>query len=291
MPVQDAIDTKAKILSIIQRRGPSLPVHIAREIGLSMLFASAFLSELASEKKIIISNMKVGNSPVYLIHRQEPMLERFAPYLKNKEKEAFLLLKEKKFLKDKVQDPAIRVALREIKDFAISFKKNEEIFWRYFTTPESEFETKEPKKKISPIPKRSHLEIKQETKKLEIFDKPFKKMLPKIQSKSKKKEKSEFVINLLNFIKENNISLIEEIEFKKREFSGIAQINTGLGPTKILIIGKDKKKITENDLQIAIQKCHSNKKIVLLLSSGELDKKAIRFLEEYKDILKFLKIK
>ena len=291
MPVQDAIDTKAKILSIIQRRGPSLPVHIAREIGLSMLFASAFLSELASEKKIIISNMKVGNSPVYLIHRQEPMLERFAPYLKNKEKEAFLLLKEKKFLKDKVQDPAIRVALREIKDFAISFKKNEEIFWRYFTTPESEFQIKKPEKKISPIPKRSHLEIKQETKKLEIFDKPFKKMPTKTQSKSKKKEKSEFVINLLNFIKENNISLIEEIEFKKREFSGIAQINTGLGPTKILIIGKDKKKITENDLQIAIQKCHSNKKIVLLLSSGELDKKAIRFLEEYKDILKFLKIK
>jgi len=34
-----------------KRRGPSLPVHIASETGLSMLFASAFLSELLSEKK------------------------------------------------------------------------------------------------------------------------------------------------------------------------------------------------------------------------------------------------
>ncbi|MCK5043851.1 hypothetical protein KAR52_02515 [Candidatus Pacearchaeota archaeon] len=291
MSVQNALDTKTKILSIIQRRGPSLPVHITKEIGLNMLFTSAFLSELASEKKIIISNMKVGNSPVYFIHRQEPMLERFAQYLNSKEKEAFFLLKEKKFLKDRIQDPAIRVALREIKDFAISFKKNEEIFWRFFTIPESEFEVKEPEKKIFPIPKQDNPEIKQETKELEIFDKPLKKIPPEIKSKSKKKEKSEFVINLLNFVKENNIELLEEIEFKKREFSGIAQINTSLGLTKILIIGKDKKKITENDLQIAIQKCHANKKIVLLLSSGELDKKAVKFLEEYKDILKFLKIK
>jgi hypothetical protein len=291
MPIQDTLDTKAKILSIIQRRGPSLPVHIAKEVGLNMLFTSAFLSELASENKIIISNMKVGNSPVYFIHRQEPMLERFAQYLKNKEKEAFLLLKEKKFLKDRLQDPAIRVALREIKDFAIFFKKNEEMFWRYFTIPESEFQIKEPEKNISPIFKKSDVEIKQETKTLEIFDKSSKKLLPKIQSKSKKKEKSEFVVNLLNFIREKSITLLEEIEFKKREFLGIAEINTSLGVTRILVIGKDKKKITENDLQIAIQKSHMNKKIILLLSPGELDKKAIKFLEEYKDILKFLKIK
>ena len=175
MSVQNALDTKTKILSIIQRRGPSLPVHITKEIGLNMLFTSAFLSELASEKKIIISNMKVGNSPVYFIHRQEPMLERFAQYLNSKEKEAFFLLKEKKFLKDRIQDPAIRVALREITDFAMALKKNEEIFWRFFTTPESEFEVKEPEKKIFPIPKQDNPEIKQETKELEIFDKPLKK--------------------------------------------------------------------------------------------------------------------
>jgi len=60
---------------------------------------------------------------------------------------------------------------------------------------------------------------------------------------------------------------------------------------EILIIGKDKKKITENDLQIAVQKSQSNKKMGLFISSGELDKKALKFLEEYKNILKFLNLK
>ena len=92
--------------------------------------------------------MKVGNSPVYFIPGQETMLEKFSEYLKSKEKEAFALLKEKRFLEDKKQDPAIRIALREIKDFAIAFKKDDEIFWRYFTIPENEF-----KLKIKPIEK------------------------------------------------------------------------------------------------------------------------------------------
>jgi len=125
MPAQDTSQIKEKIIFTIKRRGPSLPVHIAKEIGLNMLFTSAFLSELFSEKKIRISNLKVGSSPVYFLSGQEPMLENFSQYLKSKEKDAFMILKERKFLKDNVQDPAIRVALRAIKDFAIPFKKNE----------------------------------------------------------------------------------------------------------------------------------------------------------------------
>jgi len=93
--------------------------------------------------------MKVGNSPIYLIQGQEPMLERFSQHLKSKEKEAFELLKRKKFLKDEEQVPAIRIALREIRDFAVAFKKDEEIFWRYFTIQENEFEPP----KIKPIEK------------------------------------------------------------------------------------------------------------------------------------------
>ena len=71
MPTQDTSDIKEKILLVIKRGGPSLPVHVARETNLSMLFAAAFLSELHSENKIKISRMKVGGSPVYFIPGQE----------------------------------------------------------------------------------------------------------------------------------------------------------------------------------------------------------------------------
>ncbi|MCL5018628.1 MAG: FaeA/PapI family transcriptional regulator [Candidatus Pacearchaeota archaeon] len=141
--VQDALQVKEKIMHFIRLRGPSLPVHISKETGLSILFASAFLSDLYSEKMIGISNLKVGSSPLYFIPGQEPQLENFSKYLKSKEKEAFLFLKEKKFLKDSELQPAIRVALREIKDFAIPFRKDEDIYWRYFTIPEEDFNPKE----------------------------------------------------------------------------------------------------------------------------------------------------
>jgi len=158
--VQDALQIKEKIMHFIRLRGPSLPVHISKETGLSILFASAFLSDLYSEKVISISNLKVGSSPLYFIPGQEPQLENFSKYLKSKEKEAFLFLKEKKFLKDSELQPAIRVALREIKDFAIPFRKEEDIYWRYFTVPESYFEMEQKPKIEENI---EIIEIKQET--------------------------------------------------------------------------------------------------------------------------------
>jgi len=285
MAVQDTSQLKDKILFILKSRGPSLPVHIAKEMGLSILFASVFLSELVSEKQIKTSHMKVGNSPIYFLMGQEFLLEKFSQYLHSKEKEAFLLLKENKILKDKTQEPAITVALRAIKDFAIPFEKNEEIFWRYFSVDEKEF------KKTEKIPVQKIKETtKQKPKELNIFDKPSIKS-PTKSAKRKNKEKSEFVITVLNSLKQNNIELSEEIEIKKKEFIGTAKIHTNLGKIEVLIIGKDKKKITENDLQIVAQKSNVNKKIALFISSGELDKKALKFLEEYKNIIKFLNLK
>ena len=149
MPFRESPPTKDKIIEAIKRKGPILPVHIANEMRLSMLFASAFLADLLANKEIKMSYMKVGNTPIYFIAGQESQLENYAEHLKSREKDTFLLLKEKKFLEDKKQEPAIRVALREIKDFAIPFQKQEKIIWRYFTTPESEF----PEDKIQEISK------------------------------------------------------------------------------------------------------------------------------------------
>lgn len=140
MPTQDTLPIKEKIIKTLQEKGPSLPIHISREIGQSSLFTSAFLSELLSEKRIKISNMKVGTSPIYYVNGTESQLEKYSEHLKQKEKEAFMLLQEKKFLKDSEQEPAIRVALRAIKDFAKPFEtSNGEFYWRYLNTSEEDF--------------------------------------------------------------------------------------------------------------------------------------------------------
>ncbi len=286
MPTQDTSGIKGNILSILKQRGPSLPVHIARETSLSILFASAFLSELLSERKIKISNMRVGSSPIYYILGQENQLENFSLHLNNKEKEAFTILRNKKILKDIEQEPAIRVALRSIKDFAIPFKEGEEIFWRYFITEQPEPKAKEIAKIETPKKQEPKKEIPKEInshiiKKVDIFDKP--------KKKSAQKEKSEFVVEIINSLKESDIELIQEREFKKREFMGVGKIKTNIGSMEILIMAKDKKTITENDLTVSIQKSQTEKKIILFISPGKLDKKATELLQEYKNILKFVR--
>ena len=127
---------KEKIINIIKESGPSYPGKISKETQLSPLFASAFLAELVSERKLKISNMKIGGSPIYHLVGQETNLENFIEHLNHKEREAFHLLKDSQVLEDSQQTPAMRVALRKIKDFAkpLNVKINEEskLFWKFF---------------------------------------------------------------------------------------------------------------------------------------------------------------
>lgn len=174
--MEEKKDVRADILEYIKRNGPSLPVHLSKKTDLNMLFVGAFLSELSKEKEIKLSHMKVGNSPLYFLSGQEPMLEKFIKNISGKEKEAVLLLQKQGILKDNKQTPAIRVALRSIKDFAVPFKYNNELFWRYFTLPVADVkeiiqikykvtETKlEKRSKTIPKPKvRKVIQIKAET--------------------------------------------------------------------------------------------------------------------------------
>ncbi len=312
-------ETKNKIISIIRIKGPSLPTQIASQTGLSSIFAGALLSELFSEQVIRISNMKVGGSPLYFIPGQESSLDNFYQSLPGKEKEAFLLLKERRILEDKSQEPAIRVALRSIKDFAVPFKKDEDIFWRFHSTTEEEvrklleprLEIKETKpevketivektlslveqlkeqkrvkeKKEKPIKK----EVKQVKKEepLDLGLKPEKPIKSEQEKQIKPKETPEFVKNMLEILKKEDIEPLEEKEAKKKEFSYIVSINTDLGKMKFLCMAKDKKRINENDLKISLQEAQALKMPALVVYTGEIVKKAI----EYADSCSLIKLK
>ena len=275
MPEINALEMKEKIISILKTRGPCLPVNVAKETGLSILFASAFLSEFISEKKIKISNMKVGNSPLYFIPGQEKMLENFSEYLKSKEKEAFILLKEKKILKDSEQEPAIRVALRAIKDFAIFFKKNEEIYWRYFTTEETEIKEK---------PKEPEKIIEKENE-LNIFGREIKKT-KKTQKKKTVKENKFFNI-VKEFLYKKNMELSEILKFSKNEL--VLKIKTR--DEEKIIIAYNKKRINENDIIKANKEALEFNLPYLILSLGKPLKKTNEFMDALKNLSSIEKIK
>ncbi len=292
MPTQDTSKIKEKIISIIRLRGPSLPVHIAKEIGLSILFASAFLSELFHEKKINISNLKIGNSPLYFIPGQESQLEKFSQYLKSKEKDAFILLKDKKFLKDNEQEPAIRVALREINDFAIPFKKNEENYWRYFIIPETEFKPEKPTEKIVEKKEAKQEEEKKEPQRLNIFDKEIKK--EKIQkrprqvkkTKKSKKKNENFFNKVKEFLLTKNIEIIDIQNFNRDNL--ILKIREN--KEEKLLIAYNKKRITEADLLNAYKKSLEENISYIILSLGEAPKKLKTLISAAKSLSEIYKI-
>ena len=138
------METRDKILEVVKAKGPVLPVQISKEIGSNILMASAHLAELTASNRLKISTIKVGGSPLYYLPGQESMLQRYVTNMNDKEKRAFDLINQSKILRDSEQEPVIRVALREIKDFAfplnVTHNNNKEIFWKWYLTPNEEAE-------------------------------------------------------------------------------------------------------------------------------------------------------
>jgi len=327
-----------KILEVIKERGPSLPVQIARVLGMSSLFISAFLSELASEKRIKISHLKVGGSPLYYLEGQEEQLEPFYKYLHPREAETFLILKKHNILKDSEQDPAIRVALRSIRDFSIGFRHNHEIYWRYVLIPEQEaIQLLKPKKEKQTIKKKELIKEKKSkisettptkipsplitiTKesargggrafardssksvtsgsasrdnlreggrdKVSELQNQFQNPLIIKQKLKKQKPKSEFIQKTINFLNQNNIKILEEKNYKAKEYNCIIQINSQLGPVNFLTQAKDKKTITETDFKKLLSNAQSIPLPAFMLYTGEVSKKAKGYLKNYSSILK-----
>ncbi len=127
----NVFEVKQKIMDYISSRGPSLPAHLTKVSEMNLTFTSAILSELLSDKKLKLSSLRVGSSPLYLIPGQEEKLESFISNLKEPEVEAFKRLKQNKILDDEKQDSVMRVALRSIRDFAIPLKHKEKLYWKY----------------------------------------------------------------------------------------------------------------------------------------------------------------
>lgn len=279
-------EEKEKILSIINSIGPSFPVRISQQTGISPLFASAYLSELVKESRLKLSSMKVGSSPLYYIEGQEPRLENFVEYLNQKEKEAFYLLKDSQILSDEEQQPAIRVAIRKLKDFALPIiaKVNGEtkLFWRFFL-----FQEAETKAKIQEVL----------TKKL-FKEIPLRPLEKQEQLKAAKKQKTkierdynyQFVNDVKDYLSSKDMEVIEELLQKKKECSLKVRLDTPLGKQEYYLIAKEKKKIGENDLAIALQKSQSEKMPALFISTGDLNKKAHSYLAEWRNFIKFEKL-
>ena len=301
------MDSKEKVIQTIRIRGPVIPAQIAKLIGTDILMASAMLSELVSKNILKISHVKFGSTPLYCLPGQESRLQDFAKNLHEKEKRAYDLLIQKKILRDKTSEPVVRVALRNIKDFAVPLQvkinNNIEIFWKWYllTNEEAAKIIKEmvkidkPKKEIKPvhetITRKEQEKPKEEQK--QIKKEELKKVMPKEEIKKEEKKifvdktaEDKFLSEVKRFFEKSSINLIEQKIIKKNsDLDLVIEVPRAVGSLIYYCKARSKKRISDSDLSSAFVQGQLKKLPVLFLTKGELTKKAKEMLlKEFKNI-------
>jgi len=299
------MENSEKIIPLIKLRGPVLPSDISKILGRDLLLTSAMLSELVKNNELKISYLKIGGSPLYYIKGQEYKLQHFSEKLHEKEKKAYDLLKQSKVLRDNELEPVIRVALRQIKDFAVplqvNYHNNPEIFWKWFLVPNNEAEVLIRQKLNIPSlkeQKTSRSSTEQKLQKQDTLPQTEEKSLAEERKEESKKEQKKqepkkfidssdnFYNQIKRFFDKNNIRIIgEEIKKKRTDIEYIIEIPTTVGSVGFFCKAKNKKLINDKDLAMASIQGQAKKLPVLFLTKGQLTKKASEMLlKEFKDI-------
>lgn len=300
------IDLRPKVLEHVKMNGPVLPVNVSKAINTSILFASAVMSELVSEGELFMSKAKIGGSSVYYVKSQEGKLQMLRNYLGDVPKKAYDILKEKTVLCDKKIEPYQRVALRELKDFAVplnvKYNGADILFWKWYLAGD-DVATEIIKKDLDI--KEESVENTEKIKSEAIPENTIEKDSAILQSnnsadkiadvKTDEKPQEQTTLNaaetkhkqrvdrhkqpgndmIFAYFKKNGIT-INSSEFIKKNKDAVYFVNlqSQIGVLPYMVYFKDKKKISEEDVILAYHKGQEHKMPVLFLSNGELAKQA-----------------
>ena len=235
---------------------------------------------------------------MYYLQGQEEMLQKFIGSMNDKEKKAFDLLSQSKILRDAEQEPVVRVALREIKDFAIplnvTHNNNKEMFWKWYLANNEEAEGLI-KQKLQILEKPIERKVEQETIKRQE-EKPIQLTQKQTKEKTTKKYKprdkeDNFLKDIMRFFEKNRINVISsEIIKRDSEIDFLVELPSVVGNLQYYCKARNKKKISDSDLSNAYVKGQFKKLPVIVLSPGELSSKAQEILAKELNNITFKKI-
>src|SRR3989344_3353454 len=231
------MELKSTVYEIVRNYGSVLPVHVSQKINSNLFLASALLSELVSDKKLKISYAKIGGSPVYYSPGQENKLNILYNSLPQREKEAYNLLKEKLVLNANEIEPVVRVALSNLRDFAIPVTLDNTFYWKWYLADDNLLNNKP--------------EIVVEEKKEIIVPEVNIELIERKKKEPKLVVNSIFLEQINNYTNLNKVNIGNDLESKKKEIIKVVTFSSVLGELTYLMYAKDKKKISESDLSLA----------------------------------------
>ncbi len=133
---------KNQVFELVQAKGYVVPSDLIRQFHVDTFIMGAVLSDLVHDKKLAVSTVKIGGSPVYYPPEQKQKLVELFRYLNEKDRGTFSLLQEQKVLLDEAQTPLLRVSLRTIKDYAkpieVTANGVTHLFWKWYLATDEE---------------------------------------------------------------------------------------------------------------------------------------------------------
>lgn len=284
---------KEDVLQAAKIKGYVIPSDLSKQFTVDTFIMGAVLSDLVSEKKLFVSTVKIGGSPVYYAPEAREKLQELFKYLNEKDKQTYQLLQEKIVLADTAQTPLVRVSLRNIKDFSkpieVTAQGSTQLFWKWYLATDDEVNKKihsflspqeavhekiELKKEIKKEIIQEKQEIKQEIKSDIVQEVPAKKIKKREQQQSLSVIPDDvFVQSVSSFFSQKAITLSDIIIVKKGEIDCVVHIPSSVGTIDYYCKAKNKKKCTEGEIANAFIAAQLKKLPALFLTTGEIPKK------------------
>ncbi len=276
-----------KILSLLRMQGPSLPSKVAKALNTQILFASAHLADLTAQGKVKVSTLKIGGSPLYYLPGQEQQLYNFASgNLNPKDYVVLNKLKEQNVLPEKSLELLEKVALRNLKDFAIplqvTVEGKAELFWKWHLLSEQET-TAAIEQLLNPLPA-VQPELPGQLSKV-TPESPSAVASPLVREEKTRKtvpraQKEDFFPDLERVFRRLSITIDKKETIRKeKELNFLLKVPSAVGAMSYFCKAKNKSKCDEKDLSAAYVEALVKKLPLLFLHTGELSKKAQEMLK------------
>ncbi len=322
--------SKEEIYEFVKNNGPVLTTTIVKEFRLNSVYAGAYLAELVSDKKIKVSNIRSGTSPVYYHDGQESSLVNFFSYLPAEERDSLSQLFQTRILEDVSLSTQAKITMRRFKEFAVplgvTVDNKHHLFWKWNTLQDQEAEAmirqymQIPSEKTIPsIPSppqekqtvsldwqkkfeelavshkslKGELESLKKTKKITEASRNFKEEGQMTLTDTHQQfiaEPHEFTKRLHGFFKERSIAILEYTVIKAGEIDLLVSLPTALGGTTYYCKAKDRKRIGEGDLSSALL-CGQLKHLpTAFITTGALSKKTEEMMDKQFQSLLFKRL-
>ncbi len=261
-----------------------------------------------------------GSPVYYAPGQESRLEQVLFPYLNEKDKEVLKLLKQRCVLKDTDLTPLQRVSLRGgLRDFAVPLEVVLEggsvLFWKWLLLPDSDAENfikamlKMQDKKVEPkvdipvvkmevelpkkeLPRQMEHRREEHIRPISEFSKPEPRIEAKVEKKVKIEEPTKvevplalvedaFLDKIRKYFKDHDIGIKSYSLVKKgAEFDFIIEVPSAVGNMEWYCKAKKKKSYNEADITSAFVQGQLKKLPVLLLTTGEITKKAKTTLEK-----------